>query len=154
MLNLLISILGDSYERVQSSLVESDYSQMLDVIIELEKMMVWNRNKGTPVYLHECDCPTSEYSQEEWEGRIKILQDKVSGVSALIEKRFNQALEAQKITDKNLESKFKEAQLAQLEVQKSLESKLLMVEKAQNGMDAKLKEIYEMLQTISRNSQA
>ncbi len=154
MLNLLISILGDSYERVQSSLVESDYSQMLDVIIELEKMMVWNRNKGTPVYLHECDCPTSEYSQEEWEGRIKILQDKVSGVSALIEKRFNQALEAQKITDKNLESKFKEAQLAQLEVQKSLESKLLMVEQAQNGMDAKLKEIYEMLQTISRNSQA
>lgn len=40
MLNLLISILGDSYDKVQYTMVESDYEQMLELILELEKMII------------------------------------------------------------------------------------------------------------------
>ena len=85
MLNLLISILGDSYERIQLSLIESDYSQMLEIIIELEKLMVWNRNKGTPVYLQECKVVEDEENAGEWEGRIRLLQDRIGGVKSLID---------------------------------------------------------------------
>jgi WD40 repeat protein len=165
MLNLLISILGDSYERVQLNLVESDYSQMLEVILELEKMMIWNRNKGIQTYLHKCNLLKSEDSQEEWEGRIRALQDRISGVSTLMENRFNQIQSDQKElnqSQKNIENKLKETlqdihknlQESRQETQKTLESKLYTIEQAQIGVDSRLKEMYEMLQSLTRNSQA
>jgi WD40 repeat protein len=84
MLNLLISILGDSYDKVQLTLVESDYSQKLEVILEIEKMLFFNRNKGTRTYLHKCDVYRNEFSEMEWEGRIRLIQDSMQQVSNLI----------------------------------------------------------------------
>lgn len=89
MLNLLISILGDSYERIQLNLIESDYSQMLEIIIEIENLMVWNRNRGSPVYLQQCKLAEDEENDVEWEGRIRALHDKVLSVKDLIDVKFN-----------------------------------------------------------------
>jgi hypothetical protein len=132
MLNLLISILGDSYERVQVSLVESDYSQMLEVIIELEKLMIWNRYKGSAAYLHQCGYPDDEYSQDEWEGKIRVLQDTISGVGTLIETKLKQVEQTQK----------------------AINTKLITMEQTQNGTDVKINEICEMLRAFTRASTA
>ena len=48
MLNLLISILGDSFDRFQVSAAEIDYMEMAQTLAEFETMMFWKRSKLDP----------------------------------------------------------------------------------------------------------
>ena len=45
MLNLLISILGDSFDRFQVSAAEIDYMEMAQTLAEFETMLFWRRKK-------------------------------------------------------------------------------------------------------------
>jgi hypothetical protein len=47
-------------------------------------MLFFNRNKGTRTYLHKCDVYRNEFSEMEWEGRIRLIQDSMQQVSNLI----------------------------------------------------------------------
>ena len=81
MLNLLISILGDSFERFQLSALEIDYIEMVDVIREIEILIIWNRfpcvnyenEKG---YLIVCDISSDDKLNRafDWEGRISMIE--------------------------------------------------------------------------------
>lgn len=124
MLNLLISILGDSYDKVQYTMVESDYEQMLELILELEKMMIWNRNNRTPSYIHRWNLYSNEFSEADWEGRIRIMQNSLLEISAQVE-------QSQEVLQRELEKKMTESN---------------------NNLDKKIDEIYQILQAFIKSS--
>ena len=45
-LNLLISIVSDNYEKVQTRIKAIDYKQRVAMLIEFEKIMFWKRDSG------------------------------------------------------------------------------------------------------------
>jgi WD40 repeat protein len=150
MLNLLISILGDSYERVQVNLVESDYSQMLDIIIEIEKLMIWNRSQGELVYLHECRSAEKNRKDVEWEGRLRILQDKIMNVREFVEKKYEESEEKNERRLEKIEENNRKA-VMKVEEQmmsgfKMIDDRLQEIEERQFGI---LREISDKLSKLS-----
>lgn len=77
MLNLLIAILGDAFERFLQRANEANLTEMLDLIIELEYLMVWKRKNGNEVYLQKCELYVEDAGGDEWEGRTKALERKL-----------------------------------------------------------------------------
>ena len=84
MLNLLISILGDSFDSFQAISRESSNMEMLEVIHELETMMFWNRDHDDKKYIQICKSTQAEDSGT-WEGKIdaisKIIDRKLTGIN-------------------------------------------------------------------------
>jgi WD40 repeat protein len=81
MLNLLISILGDSFERFQMRAKEADLIEMLDIVYEFEKLMVWKRYSGSLTYLQKAGYSQETESEIEWQGRIKAIENTISASS-------------------------------------------------------------------------
>lgn len=52
MLNLLIAIMSDTFERVTNSMVEADGRELNSMILEQEAMLFWNKNKNEKSFLH------------------------------------------------------------------------------------------------------
>ena len=73
MLNLLISILGDSYERFQTTQVIIDYRERANLIIEILSMKNLKGFKSLK-YLHFC---ISANENDNWEGRIRYMDTKL-----------------------------------------------------------------------------
>jgi hypothetical protein len=74
MLNLLISILGDAFNRVSEKADEADATEMLHIIIELETLMVWKRKSGTRNYLQKLDALEEKLENKALETEVKDLQ--------------------------------------------------------------------------------
>ena len=78
MLNLLISILGDSFDRFQVSASEIDYMEMVDVIREIETVMVWNRKRSCQKYLVVIDLIRDNTTADTtWEGKISRIEKNI-----------------------------------------------------------------------------
>ena len=78
MLNLLISVLGDSFQKFQISAADIDYMEMVDVIKEVETVMIWNRSRTDKGHLVVIDLVRDQNSpnESELEGKIsKIRKD-------------------------------------------------------------------------------
>lgn len=138
MLNLLISILGDSYSKVQETLIESDYSQMLDAILELEKLMVWNRNKGVRIYLQICRELEDDDESSALESQVRVLNKKVESISFKFEQKF-----------KTTEDILREIHDNQI---KDLNKKVDDISQKFNQTDTILREIYEKVSKIETSS--
>jgi hypothetical protein len=144
MLNLLISILGDSYDKVQFTMTESDYEQKIEVVIEIEKMMIWNRNKKINSYIHRCDLYRNEFSEADWEGRIRILQDSLLQITTQI----NQSKQDLQI---NLEKKMIDSQK---ELKINFEKKMAEYHnELKTDLEQKMDKIYHLLQVFTEGSQ-
>jgi hypothetical protein len=52
MLNLLIAIMSDTFERVNNSMVEADGKELNSMILEQENMLFWNRSANERTHLH------------------------------------------------------------------------------------------------------
>jgi hypothetical protein len=55
MLNLLISIMGDTFERVKSNFETADLIELCTLIKEVELLVFWKRGERARGYLHVCD---------------------------------------------------------------------------------------------------
>ena len=79
MLNLLISVMGDSFDRVQSNKVRGDIMKKLELIIEFELLQSWwNWTKGKDTLLTVCQETREEGAEEEvWEGRVAQIGRKL-----------------------------------------------------------------------------
>jgi WD40 repeat protein/archaellum component FlaC len=77
MLNLLISILGDSYDRFQISQVQFDYEVRAELILEvLQVRSAFHSHVGwlEGQFLHVCTSDENlDENDENWEGRIKYM---------------------------------------------------------------------------------
>jgi hypothetical protein len=80
MLNLLISIIGDTYDRVQMQSAETSNKIKISMIHEIEKMFFWKRNSGSEKYMIICD--KIEAESTDWEGKVKTIVQEIN----LIEK--------------------------------------------------------------------
>ena len=76
MLNLLISILGDSFESFQNECMEIDVLEMASLVIELETLMFWKKNIHSKKYIQICQ-DLKVGGSEEWEGRVKAISNAV-----------------------------------------------------------------------------
>jgi hypothetical protein len=131
MLNLLIAILGDAFESFLQKANEADLTEMLDLIIELEYLMIWKRDKGIEVYLQKCDTNVDNADEDEWEGRTKALERKLDTWGNDIHSRietFQEALE-------NFEDR----------INRNHEKKINDMGKA---LESKISELYDMLNNI------
>lgn len=73
MLNLLIAVLGDSFDRIKNESIEIQSADMLEIILEIEYLMFWNREKNEKVFIHVCQDPRIESYENHWEGKIKAV---------------------------------------------------------------------------------
>ena len=73
MLNLLISIVGDSFDKFRTESVELDCIEMIEFIIELEDMMFWKRQQNEMSYFQICQDPKIEAGNDAWEGRVRAI---------------------------------------------------------------------------------
>ena len=76
MLNLLISVFGDTYDRVQMQSSETSNKVKIFMIHEIEKLFFWKRNSGTEKYMIICD--KIELENDDWEGKVKTIVQKMS----------------------------------------------------------------------------
>lgn len=77
MLNLLISILGDSFERFQMKALEADLIEMLDIVYEFECMMIWKRNMGCATYLQCANYTEKSETALKWQGKVKAIENSI-----------------------------------------------------------------------------
>jgi hypothetical protein len=81
MLNLLISILGDSFDKFQLSSQEIDCMEMTQVILEIESMMFYrSRQNDNKMYLVVCENESTV--KQEWDGKILIVQRKLDEMNS------------------------------------------------------------------------
>jgi len=73
MLNLLISIIGDAYDRAQITLAENDRHEMFLVVLEFEAILFWRRSSGTATIMTKCKMAAGADRQDEWSGRVNVL---------------------------------------------------------------------------------
>ena len=52
LMNLLISIMGDTFGRVLEGKVPADYKEKVGLVLEFENLLFWRRNKVSMNYLH------------------------------------------------------------------------------------------------------
>lgn len=78
MLNLLISIMGDTYGRVKDGKVIADARELLGMIIEVETLMGWNKQNNVAEFLKiVCEENDLNIEDESLEGKVRALRDKI-----------------------------------------------------------------------------
>lgn len=83
MLNLLISICGDTYSRVQGNSVIADMKELLEMIVEVEQLLYWRRNIGSHRYFQKLLSKESEEQDEDpMDLKLKILGKKVDFIKS------------------------------------------------------------------------
>jgi len=86
MLNLLVSTLGDTFDRFQMIADELNSKEMLQLVVEFESIMFWRRSelaklnsKGKLMYLQRCDIFQDSNVSDKWQGKIKEISTKIDG---------------------------------------------------------------------------
>jgi WD40 repeat protein len=77
MLNLLISILSDTYSRVQTNSAIADMKELNDMILEVEQTMFWNKSIDDPRYLTKCYAKGTEENLDSRDPVISAIMKKV-----------------------------------------------------------------------------
>lgn len=100
-LNLLISILGDSFESFQSEAAEVDCLEMAEIVLEIETLMFWRRKKSVKSYIYKCQI-VEQQEKKNWEGRLNAISEMVEELKYKFETDLNEV----KVQSKATEDKF------------------------------------------------
>lgn len=125
-LNLLISIISDTYDRVTMTQKATDSKQKLELLLQIEQMMKWNKGRKSkipkkgkssakfyaeqkkikdPRFLHilsfSQDDDAVNNGGDMWEGKIRVLRKSISDVQSSIQQLSTQVSNGQ--TDFNNE---------------------------------------------------
>jgi hypothetical protein len=73
MLNVLISILGDSYDQFQTERLIIDIKSRTEQVLEIEKMLFWRYSTNTVKNMHICDAPQKSSESGSWEGKLVYI---------------------------------------------------------------------------------
>ncbi|OMJ78910.1 hypothetical protein SteCoe_21180 [Stentor coeruleus] len=117
MLNLLISILGDAFEQFQIDSVVADHEEMLEGIIEVEKLMFWNRDIKEKWHIQICDEAQDEEDEDEWQGIVRAYETRVNKLTEIIKAEFKDSIE-------KVENRFTESQASAVSKIESLNKKI------------------------------
>lgn len=79
LLNLLIAIMSDTYDRVQEDQVVADCKEMAGLIMQAEGMLFWRRKLSKQGYLQRCDYTKNLLTDsQEWMGKIRAIKKSIS----------------------------------------------------------------------------
>ena len=134
MLNLLISILGDSYSNFQIDKTLIDFSEKASVILEIQKMFFWVSNVGDNKYLHVL-CPSiTNHEEESVDGKMNAINTSI--------KNFNEVIRSQG-------NAFGEFMIDKFNLlDKKYQDKIVEVENKISKIENKLNETNEILKQI------
>jgi WD40 repeat protein len=100
MLNLLISIMGTTYERVKEGNDIANYQELTGMIMEIEKLMFWKKKIKKQFFLQQC-IPALELEAEESDKkseRLKSMRVKLVNIEADLNE-IQMELESQPLED-------------------------------------------------------
>lgn len=81
MLNLLISIMGDTYGKVQETNDIANFQELTEMIIEIEKLMFWKKGLDHKYYMQSCDfLRGNETEKDKVNERIKAMRTQLLGI--------------------------------------------------------------------------
>ncbi|CAG9315429.1 unnamed protein product [Blepharisma stoltei] len=104
MMNLLISIIGDTHDRVQEGLEVADNKELAEMILEMETLLFWNRNVKTNIYLQTCMEDVIVEGQN-WYGKVREIKLVLKQIKDAQSKGYEQISEDSKsVKDKISES--------------------------------------------------
>ena len=73
MMNILISLVGDTFDRVQMEATYKDAEAVLDLVLEVENVRFFNRQVSDLRYIHACFEFQEEDAETGWEGRMRTV---------------------------------------------------------------------------------
>jgi hypothetical protein len=76
MLNLLISILGDSYDKFQANAAEVDANAMIEMILELEEIALTSSNSDEKMFINIIDLMNIGHIKG-WDGSFKEIEKNI-----------------------------------------------------------------------------
>ena len=74
MMNLIIAIMGDTYDRVQEGKEVADYKEQASIILQLEMLYIFRRNLTTRKRLHVCKETDTKGTSKSWMGKVRELK--------------------------------------------------------------------------------
>jgi len=89
MLNLLISIMGDTYDRVQESVVVADKKELVGLILAGETLLYWRRNKCNLEFLQMCEIEETREEGNSWLGKVRELKTRITGTQKALEPKLD-----------------------------------------------------------------
>lgn len=132
MLNMLISIFSNTFQKFQVTSVEQDYKEMINAIYECEILLFWRARNRSKAYFAICSRPEAKAEKDRAVEKISAMERKVSSMQKNMEKELINS-------QKEMENRFVEAV-------KKMEKKF---EKKQNELgtvlESQLQEIKELL---------
>ena len=120
MLNLLISILGDSYDKFQLESNKLDYKERIGTVYECEVLFFWRARIEESKIFAVCDYPP---------GKGKIGEDDWTGKVFAIQRTMTTTIDALKC---EMKDEFKKMNSMQNELEKKIMSKLEALDKRVN----------------------
>jgi WD40 repeat protein len=85
MLNLLISIMGDTYGKVQETNDIANFQELTEMIMEIEKLMFWKKGITKQHYMQQCDfLRGNEQEKDKVNERIKALRTQLNSVERTV----------------------------------------------------------------------
>ena len=111
MLNLLISILGDTFDNFQVGAMEVDKRKKLEGILEIEKIFSLFSRAEKRNYIHMCLQVDYDEAESEWEGKVRALDKKIDALSIKLfcqyEKNAKESTKMNNYTQDNFRNLYK-----------------------------------------------
>mmetsp|Transcript_14505 Transcript_14505/g.14597 ORF Transcript_14505/g.14597 Transcript_14505/m.14597 type:complete len:211 (+) Transcript_14505:2937-3569(+) len=126
MMNLLVSILGDTFDKVQENLEIADFTALAEMILEIETLLFWKRGIKELAYFQLC-AEDAIKGGEDWAGKVRELKLLVK----LMQDGQTKAIQSSVDDHKSLKQQADKAQKAITERTKDLEESLQSLKKVQ-----------------------
>ena len=157
MLNLLISILGDSYERFQLEQAVVNIKQKANISMEIQSMMFWTKKKSLLKYIRLCNSAFQDEDEQDWEGRMRFMDKKLDkSIKELMESNKaaeTKAAESSKSIETNIakSNTTLEGRFASVEqnIKASLEGKIASVEGQILAVDSKIASVEDKMNELN-----
>ncbi|CAG9312746.1 unnamed protein product [Blepharisma stoltei] len=76
LMNLLIAMMGDTFERVQYSMLTANAKEVASLVLEMEAGLLWKRKNNQKKYIQQCiqRDGADDLSSALWEGRVRTIR--------------------------------------------------------------------------------
>ena len=98
MMNLLISIISDTYDKVQLRIGVANLIELIKMTVEVESILYWNKNKKERVYVQRVlkKNGIGGNKNEAWEGRIKEIKNEMENIGRNMQENIQKVNENMK----------------------------------------------------------
>ena len=114
-MNLLISLLGDTYSQVQEVAEIEDLKQLIEIILEVENLYFWNKSNRGKQYIQVCDSFRIPPSDNSVLKKIKKLKNQNLNL-VKISNGLSTPLKTQESLEKLSKSLFLEIEKSKIEL--------------------------------------